>query len=334
MRAVIALSLRIAVAVASVAAVAVPSARAFDIVAAQYGSSTAGFPYAVSMAKGFFKESGADVTGILASIGGGNDVRNLVAANLPYAEVALPSAIAAMQHGADLVIVSENVQNAASAAWATMPNSPINSIKDLKGMRMGYSSPQSFTQAIEALLLDKAGYRPGDVTLVSTGGFGPGLVLLEHGGVDVTVIALTDLLANPTKYKVVMRGRDVLPPINNTVGIVSRSTLPKNAKLVTAIIEGRRKGVEYMTSHRDESAEIIGKAYKLDADSVKKIMVMLIDNGSIDGIPYWGVGNINYAGLNNMLEAGRKIGMISGDIDLKKEIDESMLPADLKSKSQ
>ena len=39
------------------------SARAFDIVAAQYGSSTAGFPYAVAMAKGFFKQSGADVTG-------------------------------------------------------------------------------------------------------------------------------------------------------------------------------------------------------------------------------------------------------------------------------
>ena len=305
-----------------------------DIVAAQYGNSTSTMPYAVSMAKGFFKEAGADITGILGSIGGGNDVRNLIAEKLPYAEVALPSAVAAMQKGADLVIVSENVQNAASAVWVAMPNSPINSVKDLKGKKIGFSSPQSFTQAAEFLMLYKAGYKKGDVTMVSTGGFGPGLTALETGGIDVAVIPLTDLIASPGKYKIVMKGVDSLPPVNNTVGVVPRKTLQERPQVVRAIIEGRRKGIEYMKAHREESADIIAKAYKMEPAVVMTIMKMLIDEGSVEGIPYWGVGNINYAGLENMLDAARISGLVVGEFDVKKYVDESALPADLRSKAK
>ena len=39
-------------------------------------------PYAVAMAKGFFKQQGADITGILSSDGGGTTVRTLLGGNL------------------------------------------------------------------------------------------------------------------------------------------------------------------------------------------------------------------------------------------------------------
>jgi len=45
-------------------------------------------PYAVALAKGFFKETGADVSGVIGSNGGGADVRNLLAGQLAYAESA------------------------------------------------------------------------------------------------------------------------------------------------------------------------------------------------------------------------------------------------------
>lgn len=44
--------------------------RAEDIVVSNYGVSANGMPYAVAMAKGYFKEEGANVTGILTSAGG------------------------------------------------------------------------------------------------------------------------------------------------------------------------------------------------------------------------------------------------------------------------
>ena len=45
------------------------AAQAEEIVVSNYGVTTNGMPYAVAMAKGFFKQQGADVTGILSSDG-------------------------------------------------------------------------------------------------------------------------------------------------------------------------------------------------------------------------------------------------------------------------
>jgi NitT/TauT family transport system substrate-binding protein len=47
-------------------------------------------PFAVAMAKGFFKQQGADVTGILSSDGGGTTVRTCSAAISPTARSIRP----------------------------------------------------------------------------------------------------------------------------------------------------------------------------------------------------------------------------------------------------
>ncbi len=307
-------------------------ARSEDIVAAQYGNSTGSMPYAVALAKGFFAAAGADVSGVIGSNGGGADVRNLLAGQLAYAESALPSVITAIQKGADLVIVSDNVQNAASIVLVTMPNSPIQSVRDLKGKRMGFSSPQSFTQAIEYWLLDANGYSRNDVTLVSTSGFGPGLTALENNGVDLTVSPLPNFLITPGKYRAVVWGRDAFPPICNTVGVVSRRVARERPQIVKAIIAARRKAVEFMAANRAESAAIIGKVYRLDPAIMLEVMQRLIDDGKVDGIPYWGLGNFNYPGMENMVRAARLNGMVEGEIELAKITDESFLPEDLRSK--
>ena len=62
-------------------------ARAEEIVVSNYGVSANGMPFAVALAKGFFKDEGANVTGILTSAGGGTTLRNMLAGDAPYAEV-------------------------------------------------------------------------------------------------------------------------------------------------------------------------------------------------------------------------------------------------------
>jgi NitT/TauT family transport system substrate-binding protein len=171
------------------------------------------------------------------------------------------------------------------------------------------------------------------VTLVSTGGFGPGLTALEHGGVDITISPLPDLLLNPGKYKAVIWGRDVLPPLSNTVGVVPRSITKQRPDFIRGVIAARRKAVAYMAANRDESAAIIAKAYKIAPSLVTEIMTLLIDKGTVDGVPYWGAGNFDYRGIDNMIGAGKLVGMMKGDIDFKTMVDESFLPDDLKSKT-
>src|SRR6187402_652187 len=106
----------LAAAIAVIAAA--PAARAEEIVVSNYGVSANGMPYAVALAKDFFKAEGANVTGIITSAGGGTTLRNMLAGNAPFAEVTPNAVVAASQQGADLKIVSSNVLTVAEFVWA------------------------------------------------------------------------------------------------------------------------------------------------------------------------------------------------------------------------
>src|SRR5438105_3821548 len=67
------------------------SAGAETITVTHWGAAFYGAPYAVAIAKGFFKQRGVDISGVLTSTGGGTSVRNTLAGDLPYGEVALPA---------------------------------------------------------------------------------------------------------------------------------------------------------------------------------------------------------------------------------------------------
>lgn len=64
--------------------------HAIEIDVTNYGTTTNGMPYAVGMARGFFKEAGANITGIRGSEGGGTTIRNMLGGNMPYGSPALP----------------------------------------------------------------------------------------------------------------------------------------------------------------------------------------------------------------------------------------------------
>ena len=95
-----------ACALAGAALMSLSAARAEDIVVTHYGSLLYGVPYAIAMEKGWFKEAGVDVTGILTSKGGGTSVRNMMAGDTLFAEVALPAALSAIKEGFNIKILS------------------------------------------------------------------------------------------------------------------------------------------------------------------------------------------------------------------------------------
>jgi NitT/TauT family transport system substrate-binding protein len=67
------------------------AASAESIAIGNYGSSANGMPFGIALAKGYFQEEGANVTGIIASEGGGTSVRNAMA-GVAYGE-ANPGAV-------------------------------------------------------------------------------------------------------------------------------------------------------------------------------------------------------------------------------------------------
>lgn len=302
-----------------------------QIVVSNYGVAANGMPYAIAMAKGYFKEEGADVSGILSSGGGGTTVRNLMTGHLSYGEIDLAGTVAAIQQGADLKIISDNVLTVAEFVWAVKPNSPIKTIQELKGKKIGYTNPRSTSQALDILLLEQAGLKPDEAELVKTGGFGEAVVALNLGLIDASAIADPVWSKNKSQFRVLVSANDVLPPLCNVIGVTTAEAAATKGDFIRAILRGRRKAVEFMYAHPDEAAGIVAKAYNLDIDVAKSTIHNLVAP-SKSGVAYWGPGNFDLAGMDRMIRAQKLVGALSGDVDWSKIVDMSFLPDDLKTK--
>ena len=307
--------------------------QAEEIVVSNYGVTTNGMPYAVAMAKGFFKQQGADVTGILSSDGGGTTVRTMLGGNLAYGEINPTATVIAIQQGADLKIVSDNVQFVAEFIWAVKPESPIKTAADLKGKKIGYTNPRSTSQALAILVLEKAGLKPSHAELVKTGGFGEGIVALDLGAVDITPIPEPLWSQHQAKYRAVVKASELLPPLDNVVGVTTGKAAAARGDFIRAVIRARRQAVDYMYANPDESAEIVAKAYNLTPDVAKSAVKNLLGSHDKSGVRYWSGGEINLKAMNEMMRAQKIVGALKDDPDWSKIIDESFLPGDLKKKT-
>jgi len=309
--------------------VAAAAALAENIAVGNYGSSANGMPFAVALEKGYFQQEGANVTCIIASEGGGTSVRNAMA-GVAYGE-ANPGAIAvAIQQGADIKIVSDNVLTIAEFAWLVKKDSPIKTIQDLKGKKIGYTNPRSTSQALANLLLQTAGYKPEDAELVKTGGFGEGVAALELGQIDVAPIPEPLWAKYKNKFRAVATAKDSLPPLDNVVGVTTSAMAAAKPDFIKAVIRARRKAVEFMYSNPDEAGDIVAKAYNLEPEIARSAVRNLITS-STQGVPYWGTGQIHLEGLKRMIEVQKSVGAIQGDVDYNKIIDTRFLPDDIKA---
>jgi NitT/TauT family transport system substrate-binding protein len=306
-------------------------AGAEEIVVSNYAVSANGMPFGIALAKGYFKDEGLNITGLISSAGGGTTLRNMLAGGgVPYGEVNPGVVVSAVLAGADLRIVSDNVLTVAEFVWAVKPDSPIKTIKDLKGKKIGYTNPRSTSQALANMIVQSAGLKPEDVELVKTGGFGEGVAALDAGLVDIAPITEPLWSKVKGKYRAVVVASDALPPLDNVVGVATVEMMEKKGDFIRAVIRARRKAVQFMKEHPDEAGDIVAKQYNLDPE-VGRSAVRNLTTSLTQGVAYWGDGQIRLEGLKRMIEAQRSVGAITGDVDYGKLIDTRFLPDDLKA---
>ncbi|WP_430395364.1 ABC transporter substrate-binding protein [Ferrovibrio sp.] len=306
---------------------AAPAAKAEEISVTHWGALMYGAPYAVAMEKGFFKQAGVDITGILTSKGGGTTVRNVLAGGLPYGEVSLAAAVAAAKEGLPIKIVNAGAVSVADILWVTTPDSPIKSVKDLVGKKIAYTSPKSVTDMLSIMVLAKNGVALDKVERISTGSIGAGLTALGQGAVVAAPTMDPIWSRSSDKYRPVFELSKELPNLTQTVGITTADFIKQQPAKLKAIIEGRRKGVDFLNANPAEAGAIFAKAYNLDTPLGEKAVRNMIAVG------YWGKGDIDLAAMDRMVEGLRIIGEVDGPVDWSKLVDTSFLPADLRKPS-
>jgi NitT/TauT family transport system substrate-binding protein len=125
------------------------------------------------------------------------------------------------------------------------------------------------------------------------------------------------------KLKPVFWIKDYVPAnVTQTVGIVTTDLAKSNPEKIRAIIAGRRRGVEFLQQNPEEVADITAKAYNANAALFRTVFPHLLE------INYWGKGQLDYAGMDNMVEGMRLVGVQKDPVDWSKLVDTSFLPKD------
>src|ERR1700716_3036973 len=174
-----------------------------------------------------FKEAGLDIDGVTAGAGGGTSLRNMLAGEVPYAEIATSAAIAGLLAGVELKAVASSSNHIGELTWAAKPDAGIASLKDLVGKKVAYTSPKSITEMVIRTALKQEGLA-GKVEVVPLGGLGPALTALAQGAVAAAPWNDPALTITPDKYKVLFYGHQYYPKFTWQVAVTTKEFAAKN----------------------------------------------------------------------------------------------------------
>jgi NitT/TauT family transport system substrate-binding protein len=307
-------------------AAALPARAGESIPITHYGAGLYGMPFAIAMAKGYFKANGVEIDGIISSPGGGTAVRNVLANSFPYGEAGILPIIAAKNAGNDVVIVNASVDSAADAVFVGLPDSKITSIKELAGAKVAITQPKSGREFMLKMALSNAGVPIDKVTLVAAGGINEGLVLLRNDSVVATILGEPLFSREAKNYKVVVDLSKHIPQLAQTVGFTTRAYAEKNAGKIRAVIAARRKAVDDIYADPKAAAALIAPAYsRIPLPLLEQVIARMAAQ------KYWSRGDFTKEGLAANILGLRLVKVIDADkVDWNALIDQSYLPADLK----
>lgn len=302
------------------------AARAETITVTHWGSAFYGAPYAVALEKGYFKAHGLDITGFLTSNGGGTSVRNTLAGDLPFGEVALPAAIEAINAGQPLVIISGGSQSVADIVWVAKKGSELHGIESLVGKRVGFTAPGSVTNMLILMCLKARGMDASQIKMVPAGGIGANMSAVLNGAIDTGMSGEPVWAENEDKVQAVFWPKDIIPPqMMQTVGVTTREYAASNAAELKGILAARREGVQFIEAHPDEAADIVARAFNGDPKLYRIVFERFV------GFHWWDDGRLDFDSMNRMVEGLQIVGKQKGPVDWAKVTDPSFLPPDLRA---
>lgn len=273
-----------------------------EIVVTHYAAQLYGAPYTIAQEKGWFKEAGINIDGITSSKGGSTSVRNLMAGETLFGEVALSAALAAIKEGLPIRIVSTGTDGD-TGVMCTRMGVKIETADDMRGKRLGYTRPQSVTESMMLGLLTALGLTRDDVKMIATGDIAGSAVALENDQIDVASID-EPIYSNKTvrekkAYQRLPWLNAKMPRCTQTVGIATIDNIEKNGAALKGMLAARRRGAEWFYANVPEATKLLAEAY----DMPENIVASAIKNTLTLSPRWWNDGAFDMVAMNNMAAA-------------------------------
>ena len=207
--------------------------------------------------------------------------------------------------------------------WAAKPDAGINSIRDLVGKKVAYTSPKSITEMVIRTALKHEGLA-GKVEILPLGGLGPALTALAQGAVAAAPWNDPALTITPDKYKVLFYGHQYYPKFTWQVAVTTKDFAAKNPQTLRKILAVHRRAVEFVYGNREETARIYSKVWEVSLAEAGAILPKYYE------WQHWSRGDFSKEGLAAVNDGLISVGELKEPFDWGRLIDQSLLDEDLR----
>lgn len=240
-------------------------------------------PVEIGIETGIFAKNGIEAESI--GFGGASRMHQAMAAkNLDIAIGSGPE-MALTAKGSPEIAVAAMYGPPNGLCIVVLPNSPIKTVKDLKGKTIGISSPSGLTAWAAKELARREGWGPAGVKPVSLGSQDGIIGGVLAGNVDAAVTATENAhrFERSGRLRMVTTFGDVIPDFLAHVIFASKDLVASNPDAVRRFLKGWFETIAFMRQHKDETVRIAAKVVQIAPEIVAETYDEQIQYFSTDG---------------------------------------------------
>lgn len=256
--------------------------------------------------------------------GGGETVRGLVEGRMGIGGTSFTAPVQAFHQGVKIKVLGSGVASGV-IDWLARADSPVQSLKDIKGRKIGYTRPGSNTHYQAMVAINVAGHSPEDVQIVALGDLAAIWTAVKTGVVDVGASGepITTLRTESKEAKVVWRSPDLIPHWMELALVTTENFMSENTELLKGYMRAHLKGLDYI---RDNTAE----AGKIWANMVNFKDVELAGRAILHFPKSMWTAKLSVEALQEIEKSMKVLKQTDKPIDWKRLIDQSFLPPNLR----
>jgi NitT/TauT family transport system substrate-binding protein len=266
--------------------------------------------------RGFYREEGIELA-IVETAGGGDTIRAIALGNMAWGTPSPPGVVSAAMKGEPLKIIAGDI-SAPIISWLVRKDSPIKSIRDLRGRKLGYTRPASNTEFLARKCLKEAGVPLEEVQLISVGGVAAGLTALRTGVVDVAAGDYYTLSRFPNELRLLWDSSEFVPVYYTTMVVTSDRMIRDHPDVLRGLIRAHERSIDYCAANREEAARAWAEATNSDAEIAVRAFKLYSKNA-------WDI-KLDAKGLKSVEEDLIAFKLVPGPVPWSKIIDQSFLP--------
>ena len=243
-------------------------------------------PLDVGAAAGIWPKYGIDIE--ISALAGDAKLQQALAANSLDFGLGSGPGMAFAAKGAPAIAVAAFAGEPRNLAVVVGADSPIKTVKDLKGKMLAVTTAGSLTEWLAKRLSIDEGWGPDGVKTAALGSFEAFLAALRTHQIDGMMLAMEAGYGLEEKHagRIIVGMDRYAPHFHTHVVFTRRELIKDNPALVKRFLQGFFASIAYMKSHREETIETSMKVLNQSRAAMEKTydyeISMLLTDGAFD----------------------------------------------------